>query len=263
MQLIKNRKRKNAFLIGNVIKIADIIVKKFVQNKSIHFSEFDDMKQSIIEKYLLKQDKIETSFTGQSKPETYISAILYRMVLELLRNEKNKYQRQSDFETHIRIFERERIINPEEKLIIQNEKKYLDRVFATFGKEREKIILYIKFFYQVKISEDEIRQYAKNRDYNKLYEIFISSQKDMVHQSSDPFKRVGTLKDELNLKDKEIFSLLCEAHNTIDEKKVKPDAIRMYVNNNIKKILERLNGENNRTFYTKKTLGLLLMVNYE
>ena len=239
MQVLKTKKANNTFSIEIVIKIADIIVKKFIQNQSIHYSKFDDIKQSVIEKYLLKKDKIETSFSGKSKPETYISSIFYRMVLEILRTEKNKKQRYSDFEDNIKIFEKEKVINPEEKLIIQNEKKYLDRVLTTFSNEKAKIVLFIKFFYQVKISEKEIKKYVKNGDFNKICKI---------------------LQQNVELKDKEIFLVLCNIQNSIEKKQVKPDAIRMYINNNIKKIIERLNGVNNRTFYTKKTLGLLFEI---
>ncbi len=235
-----DKKQTNiAFSIEMVIKIADIIVKKFVKNKSIHVSEFDEIKQTIIEKYLQKKDKIEINFTEKSKPETYISAILFRMVLEVLRTERNKNQRYLDFEDNIKIFEKEKIINPEEKLIIQNEKEYLKRVLNTFGKEQVKIILFIKIYYQINITNIEIKNYSKNITCKKI---------------------LNCLGENKDLKEKEIFLLLSRLQNTAEKKQVKPDAIRMYVNNSIKKILERLNGENNRTFYTKKTLALLFEV---
>jgi len=235
-----NKKKTNiAFSIEMVIKIADIIVKKFVKNKSIHSSEFDEIKQIILEKYLQKKDKIEINFTQKSKPETYISAILFRMVLEVLRTEHNKKQRYLDFEDNIKIFEKEKIINPEEKLIIQNEREYLKRVLNTFGKEQLKIVLFIKIYYQINITNIEINKYSRNITCRKV---------------------LNSLGDNKELKEKEIFLLLSKLQNIAENKEVKPDAIRMYVNNSIKKILERLNGQNNRTFYTKKTLALLFEV---
>ena len=237
MKIIKKKKINKNFSIEIVIKIADIVVKKFVKNNSIHYSEFEDVRQSILEKYLLKKDKIEAAYTGQAKPETYISAILYRMVLEIIRTEKNKLLKQSDFEDNITIFNKEKIINPEEQLIIKNEKEFLSRILYTLGEQRAKITLFIKFFYQIQITENDVKQYAVNKDFNHIYNLFQQNKE---------------------LKDKEIYNILCDVHNFTEEKKIKPDAVRMYINKNIEKIISRLNGRNNRTFYTKKTLGLLL-----
>ena len=235
-----NKKKTNiAFSIETVIKIADIIVKKFVKSKSIYASEFDDIKQAIIEKYLQKRETIEANFTQKSKPETYISAILFRMVLEVLRTERNKKQKYLEFENNFSILKKDKVITPEEKLIILNEKEYLKRVLNTFGEEKTKITLFIKIYYQINVTKKEINNYSKNIDCKKI------------------LKNLGNSK---NLKEKEIFLLLSKIQNKAENKQVKPDAIRMYVNNIIKKILYRLNGENNRTFYTKKNLALLFEV---
>ena len=56
--------KKTEFSTELLLKISEIVVKKFVKNGSVKYDDYKDVKQSIIEKYLRKKDKIESSFTG-------------------------------------------------------------------------------------------------------------------------------------------------------------------------------------------------------
>lgn len=233
-------KTKN-FSTDMLLKTADIIIKKFVKNGSINYDDFEDTKQNVIEKYLNKKDIIENAFTGAAKPETYISAVIFRMVLEILRSEKNKPKRNSDLSDNSKIFNSEKVINPEEKLIIDNEKKYLERVLLTFGDERIKITLFCKFYFRLLILLVDIKGY--------IPDIFLK-------------QVMKILDDNKNITDKEVFEKLCEVNNLIEQKKLKSDAIRMYVNKNIDKIIIRINGIR-RAYYTKETLLILFEMLYE
>ncbi len=230
-----NNNKIQAFSTELLLKISDIIVKKFIKNGSIKYDDFEDIRQSLIEKYLNKKDKIESSFNGSAKIETYISAVLYRMVLEILRSKKSEANNNSKFEESIKFFNTEKVINPEEQLIIENEKKYLQRVLQTLGKEQFKISLFIKYYFRIIIKSFDLNNYVPSNLIKSLLKI---------------------LTFEINTKDKEIFSNLSEVQNSFETKKVKPDAVRMFINKNIERIINRMNGTK-RAFYTKDTLSIL------
>ena len=225
--------QRNTFTTKLLMDTANIIVKKFVKNGSLNYNNSEDIKHSIIEKYLLKQTKIENAYNGLAKPETYLSAIFYRMILEILRAEKNKIKYNSN--TEIKNIEHEHELNPEEKLIINNEKDYLKRVLLTFGKQRVKLNLFLKYYLRLSIVLIDLEQYVPSKIFNKILEL---------------------LKDNTNIKDKEVYIKLSDTQYLCEKKKVKPDAIRMYINNNIDKILTRLNG-NNRAHYSKESFSIL------
>ena len=164
-----------------------------------------------------------------------MSAILYRMVLEILRSEKNKPEKNLNKSDNPNVFDNRKVINPEEKLIIENEKKYLKRIMLTLGKDRVKIKLFIKFYFRMLIVILDLKNYVPEKFTKKV---------------------LGILQHNENIRDKEIYTKLSEAQNIFETKKVKPDAVRMFINKNINKIINRLNGTN-RAFYTKESLQIL------
>jgi len=240
MQIGIYNRKAHVFSTDLLIKVTNIIVKKFVKNGSINFNDFDDVKQNIIEKYLIKKEKIESAYTGSAKPETYISAVVFRMALEIIRRDKNKLQQHSTYENNVKIYNREKTINPEEELIIKNEKTYLERVLLTLGNDHIKAILFIKFYFRIMIENNDFKNYIPENKINEAEKIL---------QYND------------NIRDKEIYLKLCELHNLFEQKQIKPDAVRMYINKNIDKIINRLNN-NGRTFYTKDTLSILFELLY-
>ncbi len=235
MTILKKNIHVKAFSTESVLKITHIVVKKFIRNGSISYNDFQDVSQTVLEKYWKKKDKIESSFSGASKPETYISAIVYRMVLEIIRSEKNKPKHYTDFEPNLETHNHEKVLNPEEELIINNETKYLERVLLTLGDERIKVVLFCKCYFRLWINNEDLIPYVPPHLCDKAYE--------MLH-------------DTAQLKNKEVYARLCEVHNLVESKTIKPDAIRMYIQKNIEQILFRING-NNRAYYDKDSLRTL------
>ncbi len=240
MQVLKKNTRSKAFSTESVLKITNIVVKKFIRNGSILHKDFQDVSQSVFEKYWKKKDKIESSFSGASRPETYISAVVYRMVLEIIRSEKNKPKHYTDFEPNIETQSHEKVLNPEEELIINNEKKYLERVLLTLGDKRIKITLFCKYYFRLWINNADLIPYVPSHLCDKAYKI--------LHNTAQ-------------LKDKEVYARLCEVHNLVENKTVKPDAIRMYIQKSIEQVLFRING-NNRAHYEKDSLRTLFELMY-
>lgn len=221
---------------NKIINIAEIVIKRFIKNGSIEYEYFDEMKQSVLEKYYTKKHSIEAAFNDKAKPETYVSAILYRMVLEILRKEDNRIRQERKMEDNSFFDDDINNISPEHQLIINNEIDLLKRVFVTLGKNYEKQILFLKIFYRINISSKDWQSYDKDFIYAELF--------DKIHQSKE-------------LKEKEIWTILTDLSNGIENKNTGKDAVRISVNKSINQIINRLNGQFNRTYYNKETLGVL------
>jgi len=73
-------------------------------------------------------------------------------------------------------------------------------------------------------------------------------------------KAMEYLKHSFDLKDKEIYDNLTKVIELCENKTVKPDAIRMYINKQLSSILARMNGKVNRANYNKDTLGILFEI---
>ena len=240
MKIFEKNDNGSVFTTRMITTITDIIVKKYIKAGYIAAAEYEDTKQTIIEKYIAKRERIESLYDKRAKPETYVSAVLYKMMLEILRSESTKEKHFSEYETTVLKRGQGHQITPEEKLIIENEKNYLLKVLASFGQEAPKVTLFCKMFFRIKPSEQDLKAYAKSKaDDNLAKSIQID----------------GT---EL---DKVIFDKLCTLCNTVENKDNKPDAVRMYVGKTNGKIINRLK-QNRQTNYNEESLSLLFDMVY-
>ncbi|MEA3495356.1 MAG: hypothetical protein U9R42_04905 [Bacteroidota bacterium] len=232
--MAKSKKNK-CFSTDLLLKVCNIIVKMFVKNGRINYSEFDDTKQAVIEKYLSKKSKIESAYNGTAKAETYLSAVIYRMVLETIRGNNSKLKRMINSFEDVDNYSTEKSIDPEQQLLIKNEIVFLQRVMLTLGNKRHQIELYLKYYLGIKLIITDLRIYVPNTVLSDVFNL---------------------LKENKLLKKQEKILNLCKIQNIIESKTVKPDAVRMYLNKNIEQIINRLNG-NGRAFYTKDSFAVL------
>lgn len=233
---MRSKDARNNFFDEKVLEITDIIMKKLVKNKSIHFSDFEEVRQSVLEKYFSKKEQIIDAFEGKSKPDTYISAVIFRTALSVMRSRRNYAKYQSDVlpEESPAII-KEKTITPEEFLIIEDEKAYLKKVLLTLP-DRHKATVFLKCYFRLRIEETDLDIYpGKTTDSN-------------VH-------KVLNQTDSLN--DKEVYALLCQIENQCSKKSVKLDAVRMYINKITAMVLARMNGRTKRAFYDKESLEIL------
>lgn len=224
------------------MKIMDIMIKKFIKNKQIEREDFNEIKQILVEKYLGKQSSIKDAFTYKSKIETYLSAVIYRMILEIIREQYSYKNRVKRIEKVINDDSRQTTLSPEEILIIEDEKIYLKRVIETFGAEKDKVLLFLKIYFQINYTAEDINNYCRG----------INA--DILPDYSGPDKR---------LTDKETYEYLCKICLYAENKEIFPDAIRMYLKKITDKLIARMNGKYNRAFYTKESLGILMEMVYQ
>jgi len=231
------RKEEELITISNVIIIVEIICKKFVSNGSIQTDQFEDLKQSILEKYLLKKDRILNSFNRTAKIETYISSVIYRMALEVLRSKLYKRHENSD---PIKLSNYNNELDPEEQVILKYEKEYLERVLLTLGKNAKKIILFCKVFFRIMIIKKDLIDYIS---FNILEKVLKELNRSTL------------------MKDKEVYEMLSKIENQAENKNTKADAVRMFILKQIQKIAERMNF-GGRAKYTKESLQILFEITF-
>lgn len=220
-------------VIMNLIKK---VVVRYVGKKSIPIREKKDVEMAIMEKYLNQREKINASFQNKSSVTTYYIAIFNRMCCEVIRNNSNHWYSitESDKE-EVHESNVSHSLESAKALIIKNEVKRLSTVFMFFNKEQSKLLLFLKYYFNLKIDD-----------------------KDIISYSKENFK---TIKSILNRSDSisqaELYNVLAEITNLVEDKQVKGDAIRMWLNKNIDLILLRLNF-NNESNHSKDSLKILM-----
>ncbi len=237
---IFGKNEEGVFTMRMITTITDIIVKKYIKAGYISPDNFEDTKQTIIEKYITKRERIESLYDHRAKPETYVSSVLYKMMLEILRAESSKERHFGEYEAAVIKKGQGHQTTPEEKLIIENEKKYLEKVIASFGPEAPKVRLFCKMFFRIKPTQADLEDYLK-------------------HKADEATAQLTLI--EGNELDKEIFDRLCQICNSAENKSNKPDAVRMYVGKTNSRIISRLN-LNRQTNYNEESLALLFDMLY-
>ncbi|MBQ9213882.1 MAG: hypothetical protein IJ150_08090, partial [Bacteroidales bacterium] len=130
---------------------------------------------------------------------------------------------------------------PENQAVIENEKKHLQKVFLSLGKDRAKVLLGCKMIQRLKVTKEEFEDYLDGRP----------------SKGSEKYLEVSN--DDQN---RDIYEKLCIIINLVEDKNNKPDAFRLWLNKKIEQIIARLNS-NNISKYDNETFGILLEAVYE
>lgn len=232
---MSGKKKLKLLAIDELEQLAQIIISKFISKGVIPYEEKEDIKQTLLEKYLVKEQKIAESFNGKAKPKTYCSAVLYKMTCEVIRSELKNWKNINKDASEMLVNNSDNSLNPEQKAVLQNEVDLLDKVLTTMGAERAKTELFLKYYFRLPIEKYDLERY---------------SSKEVLE----------LLQNNAHLKDKEIYNNLTKVVEYCENKLVKPDAIRMYINKQLGSIIARLNGKMSRANYSKETLGFLFEI---
>ena len=210
-----------AFSVDQVIRVISRVVFKYVSRFAIPEKEKEDVEMAIAEKFISQHDKIVHSFEGRSKESTYIIAVVNRMCCEVIRKEsKHWYSVSPQYNEHLIDNFSTLTYETEKALVISNELSRFQNVMLFFNSHQAKVNLFLKFYFDIPITEDEIKNYALSK-----------------HQE------VGRiLSRESNMQKSEVFERLAQVVNIVESKDVKGDAVRMWVNKQLDSILFRLNG---------------------
>ncbi len=237
MTSLNHYNNKGLISTKSLYEIAEKVVNHFIGKRVIPFADRKDFIQSVVEKYYTKRDRIENGYSGKAKISTYVTSVIYKMTCEEIRSEIKHWKQQKEDANLMLEMKKDNSLSPEQELIISNEKILLQKAFLTLGKESAKAKLFLKCYYRLPVSENELKEYAQDK-----------------HQV-DLMKKI---KQNPMDKDKDVYEKLAVLLEMIEEKMVQVDAVRMYVNKMVNRIINRLNGRNQRSSYTKETLGYLM-----
>jgi hypothetical protein len=232
-ELLKTDTQLNLISDEQLLLLADKVVSNYTHAGSIPLKEKDDIKMAMIEKFLVKRKAIAKAYKGTAKITTYCIAILNRMCCEEIRKESKKWHCQHDTEYKQQSTRASATID---KLVINDETKLLHRIIQLYDDERYKVRLFMAFFYQLSLIEKDLESY------DKKYKT----------------KELDTLFQQINFKNKgDIFKTLAYVVKEAEDKDIKPDAVRMWLNKTIEQIITRLNGPFNRAHYNKESAQIL------
>ncbi len=230
-----NRTNEDGFY--NTLKeLTEKVVGRYIARSVIPKREQEDVETAIIEKFLLKQDKIDSAFQGKSKRTTYYIAVLNRMCAEIIRKEqKHWYAVKEMADKYVRQDAPTFSYEAAKHTLVKDELKRLKVALMLFGSMHAKVLLFLKYWYNIPLGRNDVEDYA-----GKL----VKEAMEMLEGRDDLSKT-------------QIHERLADLLALVEKKDISGDAVRMWLNKQMNMILYRLNGENEH-FHTKETIGLML-----
>jgi len=216
-----------------LLEYADKVVARYAFHGTIPEREREDVKMSIVERFWKKQERIANGFSGKAKISTYCIAVFNRMCCEEIR--KNMRHWKSRSEDYIKEGHSSNL-SSSEQLVIKDETRLLDKIIRLLHEEKSKVLVYLAYYFSLEPKSTHIEEYSRNCNQNEILQLL------------DP----GKTQNKSHL-----FDNLAKVMNTCESKSVKADAVRMWLNKTMDKIIEQLNGPFQRANYDKESLRTL------
>lgn len=239
MQTTTGNRSKNLYEVYSVERVYTIgqrVVNKLRYRRAIPEREMEDILQELMRKYLEKQTKIIEGYKGNASPDTYLTAILYRMCCEIIRSEIKDWDQVNNDDPGYYLANIGARVSEEDKAIIDNEAEYLQKILLLFDDETYKIILFLKVLFGISVSVSDIKKY------NKYY------RRDQID---------ALLLNQTFEKNQEVYKVLEQVVNRSENKRIGGDAIRIWLNKRMDQMIDRLNGTIQRSKYDRKSLQIL------
>lgn len=227
----RNRDADSQMLMG----LAKKVVGSYVFRNVIPIREQDDVVMSLMERFLNQRHKFDAAFEGKSKVSTYYIAIMNRMCCEIIRKESRHWKMVS--QTDIILAESIHHVShtgSNHGLLFKMELNRLNDALCFLSGEEHKSRLFIKYFFRFQISERDIVLFAGNK----------TAAVSQILGKTRPDSKAET------------FEMLAKVTNLTEGKSVKGDAVRMWMNKQIEKLIEYLNF-NGSAEHTRESLEIL------
>lgn len=229
-----SRKKESGFY-NNLREMTGKVVGRYVARGVIPRREHEDVETAIIEKFLLKQNKIDSSFQGKAKLSTYYLAVINRMCAEVIRKEQNHWYAVNDMNDSGIFYDSTLSFETAKQTLLQEELKRFNACLLLFNSLQGKLILFLKYQYNIPVNTTDVEKYAgdKSREAMKILEGRNDLSKAMVNER------------------------LARLVALVEGKQLTGDAVRMWLNKQTDILLARLNGRGKR-FHNKETIGVML-----
>jgi DNA-directed RNA polymerase specialized sigma24 family protein len=215
------------------------VVMRHVSRGVIPTREQEDVKTSILEKFLLKQNKIDGSFQGKSKIATYYTAVINRMCAEVIRKEQKHWYAVNEFVENSTPHDATLSFDAAKEVLVKEELKRFMASIMLFNGSQSKVILLLKYYYDIPLLPGDVANYAGDKE-KEAIKILAG--------------RSGLSKSVVNERLAKLVFL-------VEQKKMTGDAIRMWINKQVDILLYRMNGRN-KSFHNKETIGVMLEMKF-
>jgi len=230
--LLKNAPNE---LIVKYQSLISSVVYNISKSGLVNYNDVGDYIQYINNELLHKIEYIKKKYNGSSPLKIYFLVIIRNMCYEKLRKER-KYDNEISSEFIERI-EPENIVS---NLIIEQELDYLDKILKTFHSKKDKLILCLKLLFRIRVSADDFNIYGYNFTLSEIQNII---------------KRTDYSKP---LSDKEIFEHVTPLFNKYERKNNNSDTTRKWVGNKLNDIIDLMNGDPPKAYYSRETIQILI-----
>lgn len=234
MHFFRNQHKDSDELIEQISHMAETVVGRYVARKAIPKREQEDVVMVVLEKFIRQKDKIMTAFQGKSSLNTYCVAVLNRMVCEVIRKESRHWYAVVENEYEPGQHLQSTSIEAEKELILKSEVVRFNQSILFFNGTGAKVNLFLKYYFGLPIQPSDYERYGRDhaRDLCK-----IISPDDKLSKGN-------------------AFNQMAKAVNLVEGKNLKGDAVRMWLNNQIEVILDRLNASGGSR-HNRESLALL------
>ena len=225
-------------LIKAISQIINKVVRRYISRGVIPEREKEDTEMSVMEKFLKKKDKINSSFKGTAQITTYYTAVINRMCCEVIRKDQKHWYAVKETEEQDVDFSTLHFDTAKRSLLLEELKRFKHSLIL-FNGSYAKVLLFLKYYFDIPIQTSDIESYAKG----------FESEASLL------------LSERSNLSKAEVNDKLAQLVSLVENKSIGGDAVRMWINKQIETILCRLNG-NNHSFHTKETISVMLEMIY-
>ena len=179
---------------NELLMLAEKVVDRYVGQGSIPRKEKDDIKMGIVEKFLIKEEKISNSYHGKAKITTYCIAILNRMCCEIIRKDLKHW---NEVNEELVLQDTDYTFASKE-LIINDEVDYLNRILLLFDSEKDKINVSLSHYYNFPVFKYDLEKYSKGSVNGTLLSLLNNS---TSVSKADKFNNLSEMVNHVENKD--------------------------------------------------------------
>lgn len=221
--------------VQDLLSLVQKVVSQYVRRGSIPHRESEDVVMSIAGKFMERKNVIDDRFKGEAKITTYYLAVMHRMCCEIIRAQHRSWQLVDDSVDSRMECTASDEYETEKQMMLDQEVNRLKNLLVFTQEDRAKLILFLKVYFDLQLQEHDIQLYAKNRT-NEVIHLLLNC----TDRSKDS-----------------IFDRLSKTVNVVEKKQIKKDAVRMWFNSQLERLLTRLN-MHDAARHNKESLSVLL-----
>jgi hypothetical protein len=225
--------------------IETIIWFQLIEKGYYYYDEKDELAQRIYLDLLEREQKILGSFKNEAKFSTYLNTVVMNICRDLRKKKVTENTRYADTTREGKDIIFNSIsstdYSQDQLLVFEEYLKKLKIILSTYPKTRKKIFISLKALYRLIILISELTTAD-----------LIAGKHKIIQESLLVLNDFST-----DLTDQEIYRLITQIFNLIDDTIKSNDAIRKWIEDRIKEIILLLNGNPPEASFDKETFKFL------